>query len=119
MRNRVRPGQPLYVAGPYPGRSTPYGTYVGILTANIPEEAVDGRIDGVGHLNVVGGDGRSRVVGTEVQVPMGGEKTLLVRFRLPPGLGTVHVAPSARVPAVRWQFRSAKWNDSVSEDLRW
>jgi hypothetical protein len=120
MRNLVDPKiEPLYVAGPYPGRDTAKGTYVGILTVNLPGAALEGRIDGRKNLNVVGGDGPSRVVGAEVEVPFRGEKTLVVRFRLPPGVGTLHVAPSARVPAVSWRFGKTKWADDVSKDLRW
>jgi hypothetical protein len=102
LRNTVPAGEPPYVAGEDPASGVPSGSYLGILTVNLPGAATGGRIDGVTSLAVAGPDGPTRVVGHQLRVDPGQARTLVVRFTLPPGATGLRVEPSARVPAIAW-----------------
>ena len=119
LRNDVPPGEPPSVAGPAPGSGIAAGTYTGIVAVNLPGAAREGRVEGVSKLAVAGADGPTRVVGTEVVLAPGEQRTLTVRFRLPAEEGIVVVEPSARVPAVQWTSGSQRWSDAFREEVHW
>ena len=119
LENRVPPGEPRYVAGPHPQSGVGEGVYVGILTLNLPEAAHDGRFEGVENLAVAGDDGPSRVLGFQLELPRGGQRTVVAKFRLPHQSGTVRVEPSARVPATAWRSGSTTWRDTSMKIVTW
>jgi len=120
LRNRVPPGEPDYVLGAEPGAAgvTP-GVYLGILTVNLPGQATDGRMEGVEQLAVAGSDGATRVVGFQLQVEPGTERTVVARFQLPGHSGVMRVEPSARVPPTAWTGPGGAFIDSSSHLLLW
>ena len=110
---------PTYIIGPDPRTGLNAGDYLGIVAASLPGPATDGRMDGVGELAVAGADGPTRVIGGEVRMAAGDERTLVIRFRLPVAHGALQVEPSARVPAISWQFRGQHWSDAASHVVEW
>ena len=100
--NRTPAGLPRYVAGPILDSPTPRDWYRGIVTLNIPGDAVDGRIDDVESLTVVGADGDTRVLGTEVLIAPGEVAVVTFRFELPAGSRSIDVGSSARYPVETW-----------------
>ena len=120
LRNRVPLDEPSYVAGPNLGSGVGEGVYLGLLTVNLPGEARQARIVGIEQLAVAGGDGPTRVVGAEVQLARGEERTYVVQFELPAGPGSLRVEATARVPAVQWsaQANALRWNTS-SRRVTW
>ncbi len=121
LRNDAPLGEPRYVAGPDSRSGVGEGVYLGLLTVNLPGAAGQGRIDGVDQLAVVGPDGPTRVVGTEIQVARGEERTFVVRFDLPAGPGSLRVEPTARFPLVRWaaQQRTFLWTTGPQRVKWW
>jgi hypothetical protein len=119
LENRVPPGQPPYVSGPYRDSGVGEGVYLGILVATLPGAARNGRIDGVDQLGVAGPDGPSRVVGYQLTVGRGESRTMTVRFFLPTRRGALTVEPSARVPGVAWTSGGQHWSDDGSHRLNW
>ena len=119
MENRVPTGEPFYVAGPHPRSGVGEGVYVGILSLSLPGTARDGRFDGVDQLAVQGPDGPSQVMGFQFELPRGGQRTVVARFRLPTRSGTLRVEPSARVPATTWRSGTATWTDTSERILAW
>lgn len=119
IRNGVPLGEPAYVLGSEPGTGVDPGVYLGIFTVNLPGGAVGGRIDGVDQLAVAGGDGETRVVGFQLQLPPGAERTVVTRFQLPGHGGALRVEPSARVPSSRWAGPGGRWTDHSSHLLVW
>lgn len=119
LHNAVPEGEPPYVTGPLPGTDFRPGEYIGIVTVNLPARALNGRIEGVEHLALVGADGPTRVVGTQVRIQPGERRELTVRFRLPSYLEAVRVEPSARVPAIMWSAGPKRWADGAPYTVRW
>jgi hypothetical protein len=119
LENGVPAGEPPYVLGSDPGSGVAPGTYLGILTLNLPGWATDARFDGVDHLAVSGADGDTRVVGFQLQLDPGAAKTVVARFRLPGHDGTLRVEPSARVPSTKWRLSGREWTDEFSRSLFW
>jgi hypothetical protein len=119
LENQVPLGEPPYVAGPHPQSGVGEGVYVGLLTVSLPEAAYDGRFDGVDQLAVDGDDGRTRVLGFQLTLPRGAERTAVARFRMPARSGAFRVEPSARVPAIAWRSGDTTWRDSAAKTLTW
>jgi hypothetical protein len=119
LENTVSTDEPPYILGPSPPLQVAPGTYVGLLTATLPGAAGSGRFDGVESLAVAGADGPSRVVAVPVEVPVGEERTLTLRFELPPGPGMMKVLATARTPPVSWRWLDHAWQDDHPEELRW
>jgi hypothetical protein len=104
LTNRIPDGEPRYVGGPNPDTDNAYGDYEGILTLNIPGVAQRGRVDGDDALVVLGGDGPTRVVGTQVELGQGETVRRTFRFELPNDrIDRMVIEPSGRVPDVRWR----------------
>ena len=119
LQNTVTAGEPPYILGPSPPLDVAPGTYVGLVAATLPGSAGSGRFEGVESLAVAGPDGPTRVVAVPVAVPRGEERTLTLRFELPPGPGSMDVVPSARVPAISWHWQDLAWQDDHVETVTW
>lgn len=117
LRNVAPEELPGYVEGPYFG--TPRaaaGKYQGWLVVELPAFARNNRIDVEGRQVPQVVSGRSgpgqRVVGVLVEFERGTELHATVHFDLPDGMEAVTIAPSARVPVVRWKSGSGDFGDS-------
>ncbi|MGI8983772.1 MAG: DUF4012 domain-containing protein [Acidimicrobiales bacterium] len=119
LANTVTAEEPFYILGPSPPLEVATGTYVGLVTVTLPGAAGSGRFDGTESLAIAGADGPTRVVGVPVEVPVGKERIFTVRFELPFGPGSLYVLPSARVPAVSWQWEDTSWKDDHPEEVTW
>jgi hypothetical protein len=119
LRNTVPPGEPQYVAGPEGDSGLAEGEYGGIVAVTLPGTVSRAEADGYTTYAAIGSDGPSYVVAPAVRVARGASITLEFRFTLPPALRSLRIAPSARVPAVRWRFRGDRWTDAASHDVAW
>ena len=64
--NTTPPGQSQFIAGPYPGNPAPYGSYIGLVAANLPARASHITMTGAGPLAVKGAEGTTWVVAAPV-----------------------------------------------------
>jgi hypothetical protein len=119
LANHVPDGEPTEIAGPDVNSGVGAGVYLGILTVNLPPTARDARFDGVDQLAVVGADGPSQVIGFQLEVAPGAERTVVARFRLPGRRGSLQVEPSARVPSIEWTSGSISWSEKSRKFLSW
>jgi hypothetical protein len=119
MTDQAPLGDPTYIIGPDRRTNLRAGDYLGILALTLPGPASGGRIDGVDELAVAGADGPTRVIGAEARLAPGEERTLVVRFRLPGRHGALRIEPSARVPAISWDYKGARWTDVGSHVVQW
>ncbi len=119
LSNTAPANDPQYILGPFPGTILRAGDYYGILAVTVPGAASNVRIDNGAPLVAAGSDGPTRVVATYVGVPRGDEKTLTVQFSLPPGLRSVAVESSARIPGERWRAANLQWVDSGVQVVSW
>ncbi len=120
LTNETPPGLPAYVAGPVGDSPTPADYYSGILTVNVPGPALGTHIVGVDDLTVVGGDGPTRVVGTQILLAPGESRTWTVRFELPPDVGELTIEPSARFPVETWSVTGGRdYDDGLSHLVEW
>ena len=117
LRNEAPVGEPQYIVGPHALSGVGEGVYVGILTVSFPGDASGGRLDGVDTLAVEGADGPSQVMGFQFELPRGGERTVVARFRLPSRGPILKVEPSARVPAIAWRSGALAWSDTSAKIL--
>lgn len=119
LENQAAGDQPPYILGPTPPLEVPAGTYVGLVTVTLPGAAATGRFDGVDALAVAGADGPTRVVATPVEIPLGEERILTLRFELPAAAERIDVLPSARVPPVSWRWGDQAWEDETARVVMW
>ena len=120
LENKAPPGEAPYIDGPNPGLpGVNEGDYIGIVAVNLPGAASRGRFDGVGELVVAGADGPTRVIGTAIRLPRGGQQTLIARFDLPSAEQSLHVETAARVPSERWTAMGASWTDEGARTVSW
>lgn len=119
LDNHTPAGEPTYVAGPSTKSGTGEGVYLGVVTVNLPGEATDARFEGAETLAVLGPDGPSQVLGLQFELPRQGRRTLVARFRLPAGEGSLRVEPSARVPGITWNSAGVAWVDGSEKVLTW
>jgi hypothetical protein len=121
LSNETPPGESGYIAGPHPelnGDLSP-GDYRGILAINVPGQALELQLEGVPNVDVQGADGPTQVVGAQFVLPRGRSMEATLRFRLPGERGVVEVEPSARVPAIEWQYGDAVWQDIQARSVNW
>jgi Protein of unknown function (DUF4012) len=117
LRNTVRPGTPTYAEDP-DADDVRFGVYQGILSVNVPGSAGELRIDG--ELAARGADGPTRVVATPLELGAGSRRTHTVTFRVPIGVRSLRIEPSARVPATRWHdLENDPFRDVRTRLLRW
>jgi hypothetical protein len=119
MTNDTPPGLSQYAAGPYPGDPTAYGTYIGLVTSNLPTDARHITVTGGGPLAVKGGEGPTWVLASPVTLAPGASATVVTRFILPGAHGTMAVVPSARVPAEQWTAGGTTHQDTAPFDISW
>jgi hypothetical protein len=118
LANRAPAGEPPYVSGPRPDQpDIPEGTYVGLLALTMPGAASDPALADGALRQVVGRDGHSQVVATNVTLARGAERTVTVTFVLPKGADSVVVEPGARIPSTAWTVGSATWRDDQSRNV--
>lgn len=87
---------PAYVLGPNI-EGMALGEYRGIVVVNLPAGSTDVDIEGATP-TLVGADGPTVVVGGSVEVQRGQSATIVVTAILPPGVDTVTLEASARLP---------------------
>jgi hypothetical protein len=119
LKNLVPTGEPRYIAGPQETSGVEEGVYLGIVTVNMPGRALAAQFDGVETLAVQGPDGQSHVIGFQLEIPRGGERTVVARFRLPGDSGDLRIEPSARVPPIDWVSGTTAWIDKSARVLTW
>jgi hypothetical protein len=95
------------------------GDYVGIVTVNLPGVASRGRFDGVSQLVVAGADGPTRVIGAQVRLARGEQRTLVARFDLPSAHGSLRIETAARSPAEEWSWIGGRWRDDGARTVSW
>ncbi len=117
LTNRTGPGLPEYVLGPSQALGVERGTYVGILTVNVPGSARDLRFRDVDSLVVNGSDGPTSVQGIWVELPAGESVTHNFEFTLNAGQARMVIEPSARIPTIDWMFDGTGWADSGPRTL--
>ena len=110
-------GPPRYVIGPYPGSNLTAGEYQGLVTLNLPDEAMDSHFEGVDDLAVAGADGQNRTIATWVRVKAGTTTEVVARFRLPATMDELTVEPSARARPTEWAWGSKRWDDAEARTL--
>ena len=120
LRNAAPDGLPGYVAGPNPNTTLAAGEYQGIVAVNVPHAASAPALRGVGPLLVSGYDGPTKSAASGyVQIPQGHTGHLTVDFRVPPGLTSLEVEPSARVPPIIWHYQHHRAEDTRVQRLSW
>lgn len=105
ITNTVEEGTPTYVE--FIDEEVRFGVYEGILAVNVPGAAGRARIEVDGEpvpLYAGGDDGPTKLVAANFELGPERSLTFVVRFDLPADLDTLHVEPSARVPATRWRW---------------
>ena len=119
MTNTTPAGESQYAAGPYPGNPAPYGSYAGVVTANLPARASDITMTGGGPLAVKGAEGPTWAVGAPVTLGQGTSVTVVTRFVLPGHHGSMTVVPSTRVPPEQWTADGKSFDDSAPAVIAW
>jgi hypothetical protein len=124
MHNTTPTGLPQYVAGPYPNAvGSREGRYQGLLVAELPALARDFFVTGPDGKRIplvaVGKDEEQWVVAAYVEADRGATARATVHFRLPEGPDDLHVEPSARVPAIEWEYGAESWSDEQGHDVAW
>lgn len=94
-------GLPRYVAGPFPGLRVAPGTYVGIVTLDLPRGVSDIRVLDGARPDADGIVGKGYELGIPVTLPPGAAGTVSVSLALPRRLGEMAWLPSARSPSER------------------
>jgi hypothetical protein len=118
VRNIASSAELPYVAGPGGGLPDPPGTYLGLLSLQLPGDVSGVSVEGAPSA-VAGGDGPGRVIAADVVVPRGGELTVTFRFTRPADDGRMVIAPSARVPATTWTIGHRHRTDRLAQDVVW
>jgi hypothetical protein len=119
LANRAPVGDSPYIDGPNPALAVDEGDYVGIVTVNLPGVASRGRFDGVSQLVVAGADGPTRVIGAQVRLARGEQRTLVARFDLPSADGSLRIETAARSPAEEWSGIGGRWRDDGARTVSW
>ena len=119
MANQAPTRLSPYIAGPHPQSGIGEGDYLGIIAVNVPGAATDIALDGAETLSASGADGPTQVVAAPLLLSRGQETSVTVQFRLPLSEQSMHVVPSARVPAVRWESGPHRWHDDRPKVVSW
>ncbi len=119
LRNNTPSGQSAYIAGPYPGSGLRYGEYLGIVTANLPNDVRNLSV-GAGETVVVNGqEGPTLLVGLTVDLLPGASRQITLHFSLPQSHGTLTVMPSARIPPETWSVDGQQFTDTTTHTISW
>lgn len=119
LTNTTPDDLPSYIVGPFPGNTLPAGAYGGVITANVPKTATDLKMDGGDGLVVVGPDGLSQVVGQNISLESGKERTIKVTFHLPKKEKMLRIEPAARVPAIKWKIGDEVFDSEAPRWVTW
>lgn len=119
LTNNTPPGQSPFIAGPYPGLGTTYGEYVGIVTANLPDDVRKLALVPGESAVVDGQEGPTLLVGVNVDLLPGTSKQVVFHFSLPGTHGSLTVIPSARIPPVLWNVDGRTFSDTAPHTVRW
>lgn len=113
LENTTPEGEPAYVAGPHPDEpDLPEGGYVGLLALTMPADATEIELGGGASHQVLGRDGPSQVVATNVMLRRGEERRQSFSFVVPSATAaSVRIEPGARLPATSWASGSLRWRD--------
>lgn len=101
VRNGAPEYGPPYLIGPNVG-GLEAGEHRAIVVVNLPAGTTDVTFDGA-RRTLEGGDGPTVVVAGELSVERGATAVIEVSARLPKGLRSVVLEPSARIPPTRWE----------------
>jgi len=111
LANKAPAGLPPYVEGSgTPEIGLAPGTYRGVVQLSVPGSAGYLRIVG-GEPAVLGPDGESQVMGTEVTIDQGASTGVEFEFVLPEALHEVTMLASARIPTTAWSHDGDEWRD--------
>jgi hypothetical protein len=119
LANHTPPGQSPFIAGPYPGLGTTYGEYVGIVTANLPDDVRKLALVPGESAVVDGQEGSTLLVGVNVDLLPGATKQVVFHFTLPQAHGFLTVNPSARIPPVSWNVDGKSFTDKAPHTVTW
>ena len=119
LRNSTPPGQPSYIAGPYPGTGLGPGEYAGLLAVNLPGWASGVSIDGYPTFAAAGPEGQTELRAVPLTVAAGAQQEIVVHFSAAAAHGQLQVVPSARVPAVAWEGGGKAFIDSSPHTFSW
>jgi hypothetical protein len=119
LANHTPPGQSPFIAGPYPGLGTTYGEYVGIVTANLPNDVRDLALVPGESAVVDGEEGNTLLVGVNVDLLAGATKQVVFHFSFPQAHGALTVIPSARIPSVAWNVDGTSFFDKSPHLVTW
>lgn len=119
VRNAVPVGEPAYVAGPEADSGLNEGDYLGLMAVSVPAAARDVWVEGDDRLAVAGRDGPSRVVASVLRLARGEARTVVVRFSLPAGPGSLRIEPSARQPGIAWTVAGRPFPDGARHTVEW
>ncbi len=119
VANMTPAGESQYIAGPFPGSPAPYGSYIGLVAANLPAAASSITMTGAGPLAAKGAEGPTWLVAAPVTVPAGGSATVVTRFVLPGSHGSMTVVPSTRIPVEQWTANGKAFDDSGPVTITW
>jgi hypothetical protein len=112
VTNSLPAGEPPYVVG---GN----GSYSGFLTVDLPRDATGVTLEGGAQLAALGSDGGvSQVIGRVVLIEQGATLEATLRFHLAAGLSELRIEPSARLPALTWDWDAVTWQDGESKVVR-
>lgn len=119
LTNSTPDGEPAYVAGPDARVAAAAGEYVGIVALTLPAAATAATVEGGGKLAALGADGPASVIAAEIRIPRRERRDMTFRFTMPGRHGHLLVAPSARIPPVRWTHGDERWRDAAARTTSW
>lgn len=99
--------------------------YAGALELDFPRYAGDASVAGDPNLEAAGADYGADVLAVPVTIPDGQSVSVTFHFVLAGTSGTFDVLPSARVPAITWEFHhpgaagSQAFTDASAHSVRW
>jgi hypothetical protein len=117
--NTTPAGESQYVAGPYPGSTAVYGSYIGLVADNLPARASHITMTGAGPVAVKGADGPTWVVAAPGTINPGASGTVVTHFVMPGHHGSMTVVPSARIPEEQWTAGGRTFDDSAPTTISW
>jgi hypothetical protein len=119
VSNTTPSGLSTYAAGPFPGNPAPYGSYIGLVTANLPAGASHITVTGAGPVAVEGAEGPTWLVAAPLTLDRGASATVVTHFTLPGSRGAALVVPSARIPPEQWTANGRTRDDGSSFTITW
>jgi hypothetical protein len=119
IANTTPAGLSQYVAGPFPDNPAPYGSYVGMVAANLPAKASHITMTGAGPLAIKSAEGPTWLVAAPVTIAAGGSATVETQFVMPGAHGSMTLVPSARIPVEQWSTDARMFDDSAPVTISW